>query len=91
MSDSDPEIVESPLSRTVSRDGITVRVQIFRLESERQWGLEVINDCGTSIVWDQMFDSDTAAFEAFARTVVTEGIATFLDDEDQAPAGATLH
>lgn len=91
MPESDPEIVESPLSRTVSRDGITVRVHIFRLESERLWGLEVINDCGTSIVWDQMFNSDTAAFEAFARAVVTEGMATFLDDEDDVPAGATLH
>lgn len=38
-----------------------------------------------------MFNSDTAAFEAFARAVVTEGMATFLDDEDDVPAGATLH
>ena len=50
MTDTDPTIIESPLSRTVSRDGITVRVLVYRLEHDPKWALEVVNDAGTSTV-----------------------------------------
>jgi len=91
MSDTDPAIIESPLSRTVSRDGITVRVLVYRLEHDPKWALEVVNDAGTSTVWDDLFDTDEAAFEAFTKTVALEGMATFLDDDDEVPIGVTRH
>lgn len=91
MNDTDLPIIDSPLSRTVSRDGMTVEVNIFRVGDDPFWALEVVNQAGTSIVWDDVFQTDEAAFAAFAQTVATEGIATFLDDEDAAPASATLH
>ncbi|WIA56284.1 hypothetical protein N6H05_00125 [Sphingobium sp. WTD-1] len=91
MTDTDPTIIESPLSRTVSRDGITVRVLVYRLEHDPKWALEVVNDAGTSTVWDDLFDTDEAAFEAFAQAVAAEGMETFLDNDDEVPAGATRH
>ncbi|MGA1806246.1 hypothetical protein VHN57_15205 [Sphingobium sp. WW5] len=91
MADTDPIIIESPLSRTVSRDGITVRVLVYRLEHDPKWALEVVNDAGTSTVWDDLFDTDEAAFEAFTQTVATEGMETFIDDDNEVPEGVTRH
>jgi hypothetical protein len=34
--DDDPEIEYSPLCEEVTRDGLTVRVQIYRLKQDRQ-------------------------------------------------------
>jgi hypothetical protein len=45
--DRDPNLVISRLSRSVAIDRVTVEVQIYRLEQERQWTREVVNDAGT--------------------------------------------
>ena len=81
MIELDPKIVQSGLSRTVKKDGVTVEVSIIRLEHETEWSLEVVNSASTSIVWDDLFASDDEAFAEFERTVAEEGIRTFLDKE----------
>ncbi len=80
MQERDPNLVTSGLSETVTRDGITVKVCIHRLETDTEWSLEVVNAAGTSIVWDELFSSDNAAKEEFLRTVAEDGMATFLDN-----------
>jgi hypothetical protein len=75
----EPNIVISGLSRTVTIDHVTVEVQIYRLEHDPQWALEVINDEGTSTVWDVLFDTDEEAFAAFELTVEEEGMEAFFD------------
>ena len=50
MADRDPNLITSSLSRDMSRDGVTVRIEIYRLEDRPGWALEVINHKGTSIV-----------------------------------------
>jgi hypothetical protein len=52
---------------------------IYRLEHDPQWALEVVNENGTSTVWDNLFDSDEKASEAFELTLREEGISAFLD------------
>lgn len=79
MQDRDPNIVQSGLSRTVTRDGVSVEVMIYRLEHDPKWALEVVNDAKTSTVWDTLFDTDTEANEAFELTLIEEGIDAFLD------------
>ncbi len=79
MIERDRKIVESGLSRTVTKDGVTVEVSIIRLEGETEWSLEVVNDKNMSIVWDDLFASDDEAYAEFERTVADEGIRTFLD------------
>ena len=79
MMDREPNLIISGLSQRVNRDGITVDVSIYRLESDSAWVLEVINDRNTSIVWDDTFATDDAAMSEFERTVVEEGMTTFLD------------
>ena len=86
MNDSrEPNLVISSLSRTVKRDGIIVEVNICRLEKDKSWTLEVVNSEGTSIVWDDAFDTDEDAYAEFERTVKEEGMKTFLDSGNVIP------
>lgn len=85
MTDRDPNIVHSSLTGLVTRDGITVDVQIYRLEHDPKWALEVINEDRTSTTWDDLFDRDDEAFAAFEKTVEDEGIETFLDNANVIP------
>lgn len=82
MTDEDPVIITSDLSQTVEEDGVAVEVNIFRLETDTHWQLEVVNDVGTSTVWEDAFATDKLAFEVFTRTVETEGMAAFLDESE---------
>ena len=74
MKERIPNIVHSGLSGIVYKDDITVEVIIVRLESESKWSLEVLNNAGTSIVWDDLFDSDEDAYAEFQQTVEEEGM-----------------
>lgn len=85
----DPKIITSPLSGPVTIDGITVDVVIYRLERDPRWALEVVNEAGTSSVWDELFDTDGMAFQAFTLAVEQDGMGSFLDDEPGAVT--TLH
>ena len=85
MPDRDPDIVTSGLSRTISVDGVTVVVNIYRLEEDAHWVLEVVNDVGSSTVWDAPFDTDEEAFAAFQLTVEEEGMEAFLDRANVIP------
>ena len=70
---TDPTIIISPLSGPYSEGGLTVDVQIYRLEDSK-WSLEFIDGDGTSIVWDDPFDTDAAAKAEFDRCIAEEGI-----------------
>ena len=78
MNDDDPEIESSPLCTSVTRDGVTVRVQIYRLAGSGEgWSLEVVDEEGGSTVWDDLFANDQDAYDEFCRTLDTEGILSF--------------
>ena len=85
MDDREPNLVTSGRSGRITRDGVSIAVEIYRFESEPSWLLEVVNDRGTSIVWDERFATDDLAFAAFEQVVADEGIATFLDDNNVVP------
>ena len=85
MKERIPNLVRSGLSGIVSKDNVTVEVIIVRLESESNWSLEVLNNAGTSIVWDDLFDSDEDAYAEFQRTVEEEGMRAFLDNQNVIP------
>ena len=77
--DPEPELIDSPLSRSMEWDGVRLEIQIYRLANERGWYLEVVNERGTSIVWDDPFASDRDADAAFRATLAREGVKAFLD------------
>lgn len=76
---SEPELIQSPLSQTITRDGHTLQVDIYRLEEEVDWLLEVVNEEGTSHVLDDRFATDQAALDAVHEAIDEEGVAAFLD------------
>lgn len=76
-SDAEPGALEySVHCRAHVHDGATLDVQIYRMPHGR-WSLEVLNEAGTSIVWDELFDTDDAAWAEFERTLKDEGLAAF--------------
>ena len=85
MSKSDDEftLIESKLSGFITQDDITIEVCIYRGDAERTWLLEVVDEEGTSIVWDEQFATDQAAMDEVKRTIETEGMASFLSDPDE--------
>ena len=82
MATGDMEIIHSPLAQTYSAGGHTLRIQIYR-SADSLWILEVVDERGTSTVWDDPFETDKAALEAAFLAIETEGIASFLTDADK--------
>ncbi|WP_313200368.1 hypothetical protein [Rhizobium sp.] len=77
--EADPKNIYSPLCTKFSKDGQVVEVNIFRLELETSWHLEVVNAQNTSTVWDDPFETDEEAYAEFLSTVEDEGMAAFED------------
>ena len=80
MSEREPDVINSKLSRVFTWDNYRLRVEIYRLDDRPGWTLEVVNEVGTSTVWDDLFATDREAFEAFQETLERDGIDAFLDD-----------
>jgi hypothetical protein len=85
MSKSEDEftLIRSKLSSFITQDGMTIEVCIYRGDAERTWQLEVVNQEGTSIVWDDRFETEQAAMDEVKGTIETEGMASFLSDPDE--------
>ncbi len=79
----DIDIIHSPLQQTYSADGHSVSIQIYRSHGA-PWVLEVVDEHGTSTVWDELFDTDKAALEAAFLAIEEEGIASFVTHAQQA-------
>lgn len=79
MAEDEYNLIESPLSQNITRDGITIEVHIYRGEDEPAWILEVVDHTGASTVWSEKFATDRAALDELLRTIETEGIQTFLE------------
>jgi hypothetical protein len=77
--DRDPNIVRSGLSTTVAKDGLSVDVEIYRLEDEPRWVLEVVDNTGASTVGDDQFETDESALAAFQAVFADEGIQAFTE------------
>lgn len=78
----EPELEISPLSQTISSGGRTVNVQIYRLEGESDWILEVEDVFNNSTVWDDPFESDSAALTEAKKTIIAEGVHSLIGPED---------
>jgi uncharacterized protein len=78
---SDPEIVMSPLCREISGDGTKIQVDIYRVEGEPGWILEVIDEENASTIWDEPFDTDQEALDVVMKVIEHDGIRSLLDGE----------
>ncbi|MEP7299747.1 MAG: hypothetical protein ABI702_26500 [Burkholderiales bacterium] len=69
--DEEPDIIESPLSQSVTRSGVTVEVEIYG-DSEGRWILEIVDAENTSHVWDEHFETDQQALTEALRALDEE-------------------
>lgn len=83
MATDDMEIIHSPLAQTYSAGGHTLRIEIYR-SADSLWILEVVDEGGTSTVWDDPFETDKAALETAFLAIETDGVSSFLTDAGQA-------
>jgi len=64
MDEKQPNLITSGYSKHITQDGITIELYYK----------------GTSIVWDDVFPTDDAAYMEYKRTVRDEGMKSFLDN-----------
>lgn len=76
---AEPEIVHSPLERSVTRDDVTVRICIYRGPEDDGWILEVEDHKGGSTVWEDPFATDQEALDEAMGAIETDGISSFAD------------
>ncbi|MEO3415016.1 hypothetical protein AAFO92_10195 [Roseovarius sp. CAU 1744] len=82
----EPNLVISSASQRVVVENVPFKVDIYKLEGGEGWSLEVVTEDGTSIVWDDLFDDDRAAFEEALATIQKEGPVAFVrGDENVIP------
>lgn len=74
---NEPNIMWSGKARKLVHDGVSFSIDIYRLESSPKWTLEVVDDEGTSHVWDDEFVSDNEALKAALTALKDEGAARF--------------
>ena len=70
----EPPLINSPLNGHFTKDGVRVEVLIISSDLDPAWSVEVINDIGTSTVWDEKFETDDQAYAAFRLVVEKEGM-----------------
>ncbi|WP_075881856.1 hypothetical protein [Vreelandella massiliensis] len=74
----EPDLVDSPFNQTLEIEDNVLQINIYRLETEASWTLEIVNESGTSFVWDESFETDDQALNEAKHSVDEEGVGAFL-------------
>jgi hypothetical protein len=85
IEDDTPNIVTSGKSQHMTVGGFAFSIQIYRLEEDKTWTLEVVDHEGTSHVWDDQFTSDKDARNAAIEAIESEGPLTFMRGDNVVP------
>lgn len=80
----EPNLIQSGLSRRINLDGHEFSIEIYRLE-HTEWSLEVVDEEGTSTVWDDLFKTDQAALDEVLKSVEKEGLGAFRESANVIP------
>lgn len=73
----EPNLIISSATRQIVEEGVPFKVDIYKLEGGSEWSLEIVTADGTSIVWDDLFEDDQAAFKEAVLTIRKEGAVAF--------------
>ena len=71
----------SSASQHIVEEDVPFKVDIYKLEGGDGWSLEVVTEDGTSIVWDDLFQDDQAAFKEAVTTIRKEGAVAFANGD----------
>ena len=78
MSEEEPNLIQSSKSQRVLVEGYPFDIEIYRLEDEAEWALEVVDYENTSHVWDETFKSDKDARTAAVSELEEKGAIGFM-------------
>jgi len=85
MIDNEPNLVTSGKSQRIIVDGYPFSIEIYRLENEKTWTLEVVDYDSASHVWDEQFKSDKDARNAALQEIESEGPLAFMRGNNVIP------
>lgn len=85
IEDDEPNLVTSGKSKRIVVDGYPFSIDIFRLETDKTWTLEVVDHQNNSHVWDQQFESDAEARDVAVKTIEAEGALAFMRGNNVIP------
>lgn len=85
VDDDEPNMVNSGKSQRVIVDGLPFSIEIYRLETDKTWTLEVVDHEGTSHVWDDLFESDKDARNTALEAIKAEGALAFMRGDNVIP------
>tara|TARA_Y100001951_G_C11294837_1_gene274801 strand:- start:3988 stop:4257 length:270 start_codon:yes stop_codon:yes gene_type:complete len=71
----------SELTQEVAAGNTSVNIEIYRLEGQQGWCLEIVDEHGNSTAWDEAFTTDTEALNEAKKTIATDGIQSFIGPE----------
>lgn len=85
IEDDEPNLVTSGKTKKIVVDGYTFSIDIFRLETDTTWTLEVVDHNNTSHVWDEQFRSDVRARDVAVKAIEAEGALAFMRGNNVIP------
>jgi uncharacterized protein len=71
------DLITSPLSRDITRDGTTVKISIYREPTDDGWLLEVKDETGGLTVWKDPYPSEQAALDEAMHIIQQNGVRSF--------------
>lgn len=85
MTEDEPNMITSSKSQRLAVDGYVFSIEIYRLETDSTWILEVVDHHGTSHVWENQFSSDKDARTAALEALESEGAVAFMRGDNVVP------
>ena len=79
---SEQEFEQSPLTQSISQNGHTVQVDIYRGD-HGGWILEIVDAANNSTLWEDEFESDQDALDEAKAAIDEEGIEAFIGSNDE--------
>ena len=79
--DKEPKLIVSKKSQPLSSGGKTVYIEIYRLENEKRWALAIDDEFGNTSIFDNTFKSEKAAILEAKKSILEEGINSFIGTE----------
>ncbi|MEM6495344.1 MAG: hypothetical protein AAF709_01315 [Pseudomonadota bacterium] len=75
--DAPEQLEHSRLSQTITREGVTVEINIYRWTDDDEWTLEISGASDDAVIWTEPFASDQLALDAALAAIDKEGVASF--------------
>lgn len=76
---NEPKLIVSKKSQPISSGGKTVYIEIYKGENDKRWELAIDDEIGYTSIWDNTFKSEKAALLAAKKSILEEGINTFIE------------